>query len=103
MQKNTNNSDFTHSLETYSGREVIVIEDLNLGSMSVTNDIENVVEYISKLEHINPANYMIVYKDSSGIWDGWDYKTQLFISLGEDNWKDAVSKYIQLQLSKCHS
>ena len=103
MPKSTNSSDFTHSLETYSGREVIVIEDLNLGNKSVTNNIENVVDIVSKLEHVNPANYMIVYRDSEGKWDGWDHKEQQFVFLNEDNWKDTVSKYIQLQLSQCHS
>ena len=99
----SNRSDFKHSIEEHGGRNVIVIEDLDLGNMSVTNNIDNVLEIISKLEHITPVQYMVVYKDSNGVWDGYDVKTGEFVSLNEDHWRDAVSHYIHLQLPKCHS
>lgn len=99
----SNKSDFTHHLETYEGREVIAIEDLNLGNMTVTNNIENVVDCISKMEHINPANFIVVYNGTDGYWDGWDVIAQKYVLLSEDTWKDAVTKYIQMQFSQCHS
>ena len=36
-------ADFIHELTQYNGFDVIRIEDLDLGNISVTNDIENVV------------------------------------------------------------
>ena len=56
------------------------IIDKNLGNKSVTNDIENVVKQIGLIEDINPDEYTIVYRDSELNWDGWDNKTQTFVS-----------------------
>lgn len=50
--------------------DVLVIHDLNEG-MSVTNDMENVLEYINKN---NPLPNKIVYRDSEGVFDGVLYK-----------------------------
>ena len=59
----------------------LAIIDLNLGNMSVTNCIEDVVEEISLKENVNPNNLIIVYRDSEYVWDGWNHKTQNFIGL----------------------
>lgn len=50
---------------------VIEIVDLDLGNMSVTNDIENVVTQIAtELPEDNPiTENAIIYRDSEGIWD----------------------------------
>ncbi len=92
-------ADYIHKIIQCAGRNVIVIEDLDLGSTSVTNDIENVVNEIAKMEKIDPADHMIVYKDSDGTWDGWNHPNGQFIPLGEDSYQDAVHKYILKQLS----
>lgn len=91
-------ADFTHSIEEYAGRNVIVIEDLNLGNMSVTNDIENVINDIEVMENIDAHNYMIVYQDSAEVWDGYDYSNGDFIPLNSDNWRAAVHKFINVQI-----
>ncbi len=62
-------SDFNY----YISNGVLAIEDQNLGRMSVTNDMENVLEYI-KNELNDKMPNLIVYKDSDGIWDGVSYK-----------------------------
>ena len=50
---------------------VLVIEDLNLGRMSVTNNIENILEEISiELNDGFTQNTKIIYRDSDGMWDG---------------------------------
>lgn len=55
------------------GRATTVIEivDHNLGSMSVTNDIENVLLEIS--EGLDDDNQLsenaVIYRDSMGLWD----------------------------------
>lgn len=46
--------------------DVLYIIDENLGSMSVTNDMERVLEDIQKTG-INLSEYKIMYKDSEGI------------------------------------
>ncbi|WP_445453130.1 hypothetical protein [Flavobacterium sp. 25HG05S-40] len=64
--------------------KVIEIEDLNLGKMSVTNNIENVVDEIAKKEEINRDDFKVIYRDSVGNWDGYNTKTKEFISLDTD-------------------
>lgn len=59
----------------------IAIKDLNLGRMSVTNNIECVVQEICAKENIHPYNHKIIYQDSDGIVDGFDWKTQSFIPI----------------------
>lgn len=90
-------ADYIHKLKNIFGRDILVIEDLNLGNMSVTNDIENVVKDIQQLEHINPSERLIVYSDSEGCWDGWDHDKQEFVSLSEDSWYNAATKFIQIK------
>ena len=93
-------SDYNHMVTQFAGRDVILIEDLNNGGMSVTNDIENVVADISLKEKIEPSRYLIVYKDSEGMWDGWDHKGQDFIPIQvTDKWQ-AVSRLIKIQIGQ---
>lgn len=65
-------SDFTYYIANFC----LAIEDQNLGRMSVTNDMENVLEYIKywleKEGKEMPSS--IIYKDSEGMWDGVSYK-----------------------------
>jgi hypothetical protein len=58
-------ADYTFTIEG----NVIAIVDLDLGSKSVTNDIENVIEDI-RAELGDLAGYAIIYRDSTGRWDG---------------------------------
>jgi len=50
--------------------DVIWIADLNLGSISVTNDAENVVADIQRRH----ADKRIIYRDSDGNWDELKHK-----------------------------
>lgn len=50
--------------------KVVVIDDLNDGGMSVTNDIENVIDEICIKENINDLNFVWIYKDNTGNYDG---------------------------------
>lgn len=62
-----NKADFEY--EVVNG--VLCIIDLNLGNMSVTNDIENVLRFIKrKQQRIYPISVEhVIYRDSDGIWD----------------------------------
>jgi len=49
---------------------ILFIEDLN-GAVSVTNDIENVLEFIQQNQLSPPIDsYDVIYRDSDGIIDG---------------------------------
>lgn len=88
-------ADYIHSLDKYKNKvDVIVIEDLNLGSVSVTNDIENVIEDICRLEKVDKEQFMIVYKDSEGSWDGFDTAANQFVGLGMDKWYEAIELWL---------
>ena len=93
-----NKPDYVYQVADFHGRNVIAIVDMNLGNMSVTNGIEQVVEDIAREKQIEPHHYMIVYCDSEAVWDGWDPVTSEFIPLNTQTWEQAVDKYISLQL-----
>jgi len=89
-------SDFDFEIAEVKGRKAIIIQDLDKGKMSVTNDIENVVAYIANLRGLDPTDYLIVYRDSLGTWDGWDAKKKDFVGLGKHTFEDAISRYVQI-------
>ena len=60
-------SDFTYTI----ANDVLRIIDLNYGRMSVTNDIENVLEHIKGIEGFMPS--YTIYRDSEGSWDAVTY------------------------------
>lgn len=64
----TPKSDFRY--EIHDGGS-LYIEDLNLGRMSVTNDMENVLEAI--YAELGSLPVKITYKDSDGNVDGVKY------------------------------
>lgn len=63
-------SDFDFHLRADGGRSIIVIEDLNAGQMSVTNNIEAVVAEAAQRLDVDPGACLIIYRDSDGIYDG---------------------------------
>jgi hypothetical protein len=85
-----NRADYTYKIDGYS----LAIEDLNLGNMSVTNDIENVLATIAKKENLSLSDYQIMYCDSEGIWDGVDYDNGKvsFFPISENEYEKAREK-----------
>ena len=61
---------------------------------SDTNDIENVIEDICRLEKVDKEQFMIVYKDSEGSWDGFDTAANQFVGLGMDKWYEAIELWL---------
>jgi hypothetical protein len=59
-------SDFTRAV----GSGLVAIVDLNRGRMSVTNDVERVLAYIAAEDKIDLDEHLIIYRDSTGRWDG---------------------------------
>jgi hypothetical protein len=58
-------ADYTYTVDG----NIIAIIDLDLGSRSVTNDMENVLAEI-RAELGDLAGYSIIYRDSMRRWDG---------------------------------
>lgn len=92
-------ADYTYDIEDIKGRNVVSIVDLNLGHMSVTNDIENVLVDIAERERITISDYMVVYRDSEGNWDGWSFETDWFVPLRSKSKEEAVATFINTQLN----
>ena len=87
-------ADYTYTVEG----GVIAIVDLDQGSKSVTNDMANVLEDI-RAELGNLAGYAVIYRDSTGRWDGvrqvgrWSID---FYSLNEADQQRAASRLLHL-------
>lgn len=87
-------SNYTYKI--FRDERVISIVDLD-GPMSVTNNIDRVVEEITNCEHILISRFCVIYKDTSGVWDGYDPLKDQFIILNEQHEIDALIE-IQKQI-----
>lgn len=79
-----------YSYETVGN--MLLIIDQNLGNMSVTNCIEDVVEEICQREMKDPTSLRIAYRDSEGIWDGWNHQSQTFFPIGARTQREAEDR-----------
>lgn len=84
--------DFTYRIDG----NVLFIEDLNLGRMSVTNGVEDVLESISNTLERNLHDFRIMYRDSEDIIDGIetneDGTFKKFFHIGESDYHVAKLK-----------
>lgn len=85
-------ADYNYSIQKHLDKKIILIEDRNLGGMSVTNCIESIVNEICKDRNIDCQKCIILYKDSTGLWDGWDCRKNEFIHLEGETWKEAFDR-----------
>jgi hypothetical protein len=86
-------ADFKYQID---GR-VLFIEDLNLGNKSVTNDIENVLDKISKELNTSVSNFDIIYKDSTGTIDGVVTKNNQFVDFYSINEEDYYAAKLKIK------
>jgi NTP pyrophosphatase (non-canonical NTP hydrolase) len=75
----------------------IIIEDLNVGGMSVTNNIQQVVNEICTQNNLVAEMCIIVYRDSINCWDGWDAESKRFYHTGGNSGDEAVAIALKLQ------
>lgn len=87
---------YTYTVFSQDGYDIVAIVDNDTG-MSVTNDIENVMSDIAEEEGIEIISYLVIYRDSAGQWDGWDWDTQWFTFLHAHTQEDAVNNFISLK------
>jgi len=62
-------------------QHIIVIIDKDLGGLSVTNDIDNIIDYISS-NRLNLNNYIVIYRDSEGLYERVYTKDGKYIGQG---------------------
>lgn len=95
-------SDYTWKIVKSLGKEVLSIIDLDKGRVSVTNNIENIVEQIERMLTAQGKSLpeFIVYRDSDQTWDGWDNKRQDFILLSAYNESVAIERLIRVNEKK---
>lgn len=93
MKRNRFSADYTYTIED----NVIAIVDLDLGNRSVTNDIELVLDEI-RAEVGDLAGYAVVYRDSTGRWDGVRLVNGVvyFYGLGEAEKEQAMNRLLHL-------
>lgn len=93
-----NRSDYAYHINSKHGKQVLVIEDLDRGGMSVTNNIEAIIAEIA--DEIGTSIYQmpIVYRDSEGQYDGINgekLRSDTFYGIGAKEEKDAVKVAIE--------
>lgn len=73
---------YTYTVRTANDVSVLCLEDKGVG-MSLTNGMEDVIEelQISFKKEGKPFPSLVIYKDTDGMWDGWDIKKEEFIML----------------------
>lgn len=91
---------YSYSFFEQDGYQGIAIGDRGIDDTSVTNDIEGVVAEIEKVESVDAKKFIVVYRDSDDIWDGWDAITQKFVILCCSTRKSAVDDYISYKKPK---
>lgn len=64
VEKLAAKSDYSWGIDT----DVVWIRDLDNGGMSVTNNIQNIINHLS--EHLPIKEYRLMYCNSLGKWDG---------------------------------
>ena len=85
-------ADYTYTFED----GVLRIVDLNLGGMSVTNAIEDVLADI-EVSTNSPIRGRIIYRDSEGIWDeviGWPGQIG-FMPIGAKSQNEALKRILE--------
>jgi len=72
--------------------DVVWIRDLDKGGMSVTNNMNAILEHLSQCLPLQ--EYLLMYCDSTGTWDGLTYSgvTASFFSINETDYGKAIAK-----------
>lgn len=94
-------ANYSYQIKDIQGRNIISIIDLYNASYptkSVTNDIENVITDIERKESLDANNYIVVYRDTDGNWDGWDTRAKEFVSGNSTDENEAIRNLIKKQL-----
>lgn len=93
-------SAFNYGIIPDGDTPIIWIVDKNIGSMSVTRDIDNVCNEIcdkNLIERENACDYLWIYADTDLVWDGYDPITENIVELACDSALKAIRKYRRIR------
>lgn len=62
----------------------------NDGAMSVTNNMEAILEEICERVIIDLLQYEVIYRDTAGIWDGYAVLLDVFYHIGAKTEQGAI-------------
>jgi hypothetical protein len=94
-------SSFRYSISSYKDILFVYIVDLDYRGMEVTTDIDNVIEEICEKHSIkreDRCDYLWIYCDSDGVWDGYDPLVYKFIDLAQVDMIKALLKYNHIRV-----
>lgn len=97
---------FKYQLVGYKCRNVLLIEDTKAlfdTCNTVSNDMPFVIEHIELVERLKAEDYIILIKDTTLTWDGWNARTQEFTRIGRLDWTKAFTVYNFMQLEPQHA
>ncbi len=83
----------SYNFRIIEDKKILSIVDNDQG-MSVTNDIENVIQDIKTISQEKLEGYKVIYQDTDGIWDGWDMIKNGFIPLQAETEDEAIEKIL---------
>lgn len=93
-------SSFNYGIISDGETPIIWIVDRNIGSMSVTRDIDNVCLHICSVNKIkleNAGDYLWIFADEDLVWDAYDPYTEFIIELACNRADEAVRKYKRIR------
>jgi len=93
-----NRADFSYHIVDRPDLKLLCICDLDYGNISVTNDIVNVVLDIREYAQIDPWEFFVIYRDSTGRWDGWDVQGQYFFPVTTET-LNMISRRLQQNIT----
>ena len=92
MRDPADRSDFEWHVDLATNEvPVVAITDLSKGGMSVTNNIEAIVSRIDKALDVDGSTVLWIYRDSEGIYDGYDPVIRFIYPLGASSEDVAVT------------
>lgn len=93
-------SSFNYGIISDGKTPIIWIVDRNIGSMSVTRDIDNVCLYICNVNSIDDekaGDFLWIFADEDLVWDGYDPYSEMIIELACDSAENAIRKYTRIR------
>jgi hypothetical protein len=87
--------DYDFALD-YTNKVLILTDRCTAGVPSLTNAMDGVLRMIEEEKQVDPRKWLIMYRDSHGVWDGvqWSGHTVLSYSVGESDEKEAFTETI---------
>lgn len=84
---------YTYMVREANSKSVLCLQDMGTG-MSLTNGMEDVIDEL-KISFKNEGKSfpaLCIYKDTEGMWDGWDIKKEEFIALQYTRMEKALNE-----------